>query len=105
MPARKEYLVALKNFYQEFHTSEMLAKEILNIIKKIGVSKFAAVVTDSAANCKTARRLTSNNYPHIWDICCTAHAINLIAADLIKHNEIKSFIKKCNTIIQFFHNS
>jgi len=53
-PARKEYLVALKNFSQESHTSEMLVKEISNVIEKIGVSKFAAVVTDSAANCKAA---------------------------------------------------
>ena len=43
----------------------MLAKEISNVIEKIGVSKFAAVVTDSTANCKAAQRLTSNNYPHI----------------------------------------
>jgi len=104
-PGQKEYLVALKNFSQESHTGEMLAKEISNVIEKIGVSKFAAVVTDSAANCKVARRLTSNNYPHIWDIRCAAHAINLIAADLVKRDEVKSFIKQCNTIIQFFHNS
>jgi hypothetical protein len=104
-PTRKEYLVALKNFSQESHTGEMLAGEISKVIEKIGVSKFAAIVTDSAANCKVARRLTSSNYPHIWDIRCAAHAVNLIAADLTKVNKIKDFIKKCNMIIRFFHNS
>ena len=98
-PGQKEYLVALKNFSQESYTSKMLAKEISNVIEKIEVSKFTTVVTDSTTNCKVARRLTSNNYPHIWDIRCAAHAINLIAADLVKRDEVKSFI---SSVIQSF---
>ena len=100
-PARKEYLAALKNFS---HTGKMLAKEISAVIEKIGVSKFAAVVTDSAVNCKVARRPTANNYPHIWNIRCTAHAINLIAADLVERDEIKS-LKKPNDCITLFDDS
>ena len=44
-------------------------------------------------------------YPHIWDIRCAAHAINLIAADLVKLDEIQKFIADCGKITKFFHKS
>ncbi|CAG8852949.1 5854_t:CDS:2, partial [Gigaspora margarita] len=59
-----------------------LANEISNIIEKLGSEKFAAVVTDAASNCNLARQKTQEMYPHIWNIRCAAHAVNLIAADL-----------------------
>ena len=47
---RKEYLVSLRNYSLESHTGDFLASEISSIIETIGTEKFAAVVTDSAAN-------------------------------------------------------
>jgi len=35
----------------ESHIGEFLASEISDIIEKIGLDKFAAVVTDNASNC------------------------------------------------------
>ncbi|RHZ62888.1 hypothetical protein Glove_334g4 [Diversispora epigaea] len=102
---RKEYLIALKNFSKESHTGEMLANEIAIIIKKIGSEKFAAVVTDAAANCRVAREKIQFSYPHIWNIRCIAHAFNLIASDLVKLDAIKEFITKCNKLCCFFHDS
>ncbi|RHZ83610.1 hypothetical protein Glove_89g38 [Diversispora epigaea] len=72
---RKEYLIALKNFSKESHTGEMLANEIAIIIEKISSEKFAAVVTDAAANY------------------------------LVKLDAIKEFITKCNKLCHFFHDS
>ncbi|RHZ85688.1 hypothetical protein Glove_62g26 [Diversispora epigaea] len=102
---RKEYLIALKNFSKESHTGEMLANEIAIIIEKIGNEKFAAVVTDAAANCRVAREKIQFSYPHIWNIRCIAHAFNLIASDLVKLDAIKEFITKCNKLCRFFHDS
>ncbi|RHZ62588.1 hypothetical protein Glove_339g12 [Diversispora epigaea] len=102
---RKEYLIALKNFSKESHTDEMLANEIAIIIEKIGSEKFAAVVTDAAANCRVAREKIQFSYPHIWNIRCIAHAFNLIASDLVKLDAIKEFITKCNKLCRFFHDS
>jgi len=48
---RKEYLISLRNYSKESHTEEFLASEISDVIEKIGLDKFAAIVTDNAANC------------------------------------------------------
>ena len=40
----------------ESHTGEFLASEISNIVEKIGLDKFTAVVTDNASNCQVARK-------------------------------------------------
>ncbi|GBB99039.1 hypothetical protein RclHR1_00340030 [Rhizophagus clarus] len=71
----------------------------------IGAEKFAAIVTDSAANCRVARAKTQEKYPHISNIRCAAHAINLIAADLVKLEEIKNFIINCGKITKYFNKS
>ena len=44
-------------------------------------------------------------YPHICDIRYAAHAINSIAADLVKLDEIQKFIADCDKITEFFHKS
>ena len=84
------------------HTGEFLASEISDIIEKIGVDKFSAVVTDNASNCRVARKKVEEKYNHIWDVRCAAHAINLIAADLVKLNNIKELIRNCGKITGFF---
>ncbi|RIB11952.1 hypothetical protein C2G38_2202073 [Gigaspora rosea] len=50
----KEYLIALQNYSSNSHTSEFLAKEISDLVEKVGSEKFAAIVTDNASNCKYA---------------------------------------------------
>ena len=82
-----------------------MASEISNIIEQIGSEKFAAVVTDSAANCQVAREKIQEKYAHILNIRCIAHAINLIATDLTKLDEIKTFITNCGKIIKYFNKS
>ena len=50
------------------HTAQNLAEEIESILKKIGPDKFAAIVTDNAANCAAARNIISQKYPSIFNI-------------------------------------
>jgi len=102
---RKEYLVGLKNYSNWSNTSKFLASEISDVIEKLGLDKFAAIITDAASNCNVARQKTQETYPHIWNVRCAAHAINLIAADLIKLENIKKLISNCGKINHFFKTS
>jgi hypothetical protein len=97
-----EYLIALRDYSSDSHTSEFLTSEISDIIEQLGSDKFAAVVTDNAANCQVARQNILQMYPHIWDVRCAAHAINLIASNLVKLEPIKKFNSECGKIIRYF---
>ncbi|GET00860.1 ribonuclease H-like domain-containing protein [Rhizophagus clarus] len=102
---RMEYLIGLYDYSSESHTSEFLTEEISKIIKKLGSDKFVAIVTDNASNCRVARQNIHETYPHIWNIRCAAHAINLIASDLVKLEPIKKFINECGKINRYFSTS
>ena len=65
---RKEYLISLKDYSSVSHTGEFLASEISKVVEDVGKEKFAAIVTDSAANCRVAREKTQEKYPHISNI-------------------------------------
>ncbi|CAJ0760890.1 580_t:CDS:2, partial [Entrophospora sp. SA101] len=94
------------NIEKELESSNNLTlNEISDIVEQIGSDKFAAIVTDAAPACRVAREKTEEMYPHIWDIRCAAHSINLIASGLVKIDDIKEFITKCGKITKFFHNS
>ena len=87
------------------HTGEFLASEISEIIEKVGLDRFATIVTDNTSNCWVARKKVQEQYNHILDIRCIAHAINLIAADLAKLGDIRNLISDCGKITKFFNNS
>src|SRR5579864_8105458 len=100
-----EYLISLRDYSSVSHTSEFLTNEIFRIIEQLGSDKFAAIVTDNASNCQSARQKIQQMYSHIWDVRCAAHAINLIASDLVKVKPIKNFISECGKINQYFDTS
>jgi len=102
---RREFLIDLCDYSLDSHTGEFLTKEISGIIERLGSDKFAAIVTDNAANCRVARQNIQQTYPHIWDVHCAAHAINLIASDLVKLESIKEFISECGKINRYFNMS
>jgi len=98
-------LVALYNYSIDSHTGEFLASEITDIMKRIGINKFAAIVTDNASNCRVARKKIEETFGHIWDLRCATHIINLILADLVKLDDIKKVISNCGKITKYFKNS
>jgi len=97
--------VKLNDYSQGSTTGEFLANQVSSIIENIGLKKFAAFVTDSGSNCRRAREIIEHNYPHILNIRCAAHAINLIASDFFKIPSVTAFISKLNKMIVFFKNS
>lgn len=92
-PDRKEFLYSLKDFSAESHTADFLASKIQEVIDEIGSEKFAAVVSDNASAIAAARRKISEIYPHIINIRCIAHFVNLISKDILGKCNI---INNCN---------
>lgn len=63
------------------------------------------MVTDGGSNVRVARQKIHEKFPHILNIRCAAHSINLIATDLAKITSIERLITKGNEIIKFFNMS
>ena len=97
--------MALNDYSQSSTTGEFLADQVSSVIENIGLEKFAAFVTDSGSNCRRAREIIEQNYPHVLNIRCAAHAINLIAADFSKIPKVSTFISELNKVVRFFKNS
>ena len=99
----KEYLW-LSNDYSDIphHTGAFFGNEIIKIVENIDPEKFAAIVSDNAPNAYVARRILYEKYPHILNIRCIAHSINLITKDLCKHTFVVETIRKVGIIHQYF---
>ena len=79
----KEYLYCLHNLSNLSYTTETFTKEIDNILSIVGVKKFSTIVTDNASSIANARRHISEKYPHILNIRCITHFVNLITKDIL----------------------
>lgn len=108
-PTKKEYLWKLNDYSLESHTGNFLAEQIDQIIQQIGNKRFNAIVTDGASNVRLAREIITTKYPHILNIRCIAHSINLLTKD-ITDSKIKfpwgyNILKNCQKIVTFFEKS
>jgi len=104
-PERKEYLYQLCDFSDNSHTGEFLANQIEIVLKEIGPDRFSALVSDNGANVRLARDHINQLYPHIFNIRCIAHAINLVAQDIVKNEFAERLIRRCNILCSFFKTS
>jgi hypothetical protein len=98
-------LYQLSDLSLNSHTALFLAEKIEEVIKKIGPEKFAAIVSDNAANIRNARIIISEKYPHIENIRCIAHCINLIACDIASYKFSERLLRRVNIIVTFFNSS
>ena len=100
---RKEYLWLTENYSDiPYHTGAFLGNEIIKIVENIGPEKLAAVVSDNAPDARVARKILCEKFPHILNIRCIAHSINLITKDLCKHTFVIDVIRKVGIIHQYF---
>jgi hypothetical protein len=79
----KEYLYSLRDLSNVNHTTKTLEEQIDSVLTKIGPKKFAAVVSDNASAISNARQHISEKYPHILNIRCIAHFVNLITKNIL----------------------
>ena len=101
----------------------------------IGPKKISAIVMDNASSMMNARKRISKKYPHIVNMRCIVHFVNLITKDILSkkfspvyssiiyiftvlkleliqpnlkflgHNFANKIVKNCNTISRFFKTS
>jgi len=102
---KEEYLFRLKNYSMVSQTIDFLTSEIKSILEEIGPNNFCCLVTDNAANIRGARRNICNEFPHIFNIRCIAHTINLIATDIAKNEFVVKIISKVGKLVKFFKKS
>lgn len=96
---------SLGDFSINSHTSDFLANEIKEVINKVGCDKFAAIVSDNAANVRKARELVQTDFPKIQSVRCIAHCINLLASDIVSHTFADKLLTKVNTLASYFKNT
>jgi hypothetical protein len=99
---RKEYLWCTKDYSDVSHTGEFFGDELIKIVKDIGPEKLGAVVSDNAPDARVARRILCEKYPHILNIRCMAHCINLITKDVCKHTFVIDTVRKVGIVHQYF---
>ena len=78
-----EYLYLLRNLSMISHTANVIENEIDRVMSAVGPKKFAAVVSDNALAIVNARKRISEKHPHVLNIRCTVHFINLITKDIL----------------------
>lgn len=104
-PSRKEYLYQLSDLSENSHTADYLTTVIEKVINDIGKDRICAVVSDNAANVRNARKIIHENHPNIENVRCIAHAVNLIACDIVKEKFGDRLLKRVNILANFFRSS
>jgi hypothetical protein len=104
-PSRKEYIFQLSDFSDDSHTAEFISEKIEDIINRVGVSKFSAIVSDNGSNVRKARELTENKFPNIMNVRCISHYINLMSCDVVRHQFADKLLRKVNILAAFFRNN
>ena len=61
----------------------MTHQELKAVINDLGPQQVFALVTDNAANMKSAWSKVKESYSHITPIGCAAHALNLLLKDIM----------------------
>lgn len=104
-PDGKDILWRISDLSDQSHTAENLAQKIEEILNDIGIQKFSAIVTDSGSNINLARKIIIQKYPHIINIRCMAHCLNLITKDFVKHTFATRILNWSNVITTYFKKS
>src|SRR5436305_10283909 len=82
--SEKEFIHSIQNLSKEIHTSQYIAKKIIEVIESVGPKKFSAVMSDNASSMVKAKKLINKKYENIMPIRCIDHQINLITTDIYK---------------------
>lgn len=86
--------------FSDRHTGLNISQWIDTVLKKFNIDfKICAVVTDNAANIKSAVNILKLRH-----ISCFAHSLNLVVQDAINRN-IKDLVERTKSIVQYFKQS
>ena len=84
---------------------DFLAKQIEEVIDKIGANKFSAIVSNADANIKLAHYHITKKYPYMLNIRCIAYAINLISKDICKTLFANRILSQYIVLVKYFKTS
>ena len=90
------------NITNEIHTGEFIASKLEEIISELNPQKVTAVVSDNAANMKSACAILCKKYPWIISFGCLSHIGNLICKDACDVEPLKSTLSSCKDVVKFF---
>lgn len=76
-------MYSLRDLSAVSHTASVLEGEIDRVLTAVGPKRFAAVISDNASAIANARKHISEKYPHILNIRCVVHFVNLITKDIL----------------------
>jgi hypothetical protein len=105
-------------FYKSVSTSgtrqegEVIADGIETVMMELGVDKCVSIVTDNAANMRSAWNTIETRYPRVFANGCASHVLNLLVKDLCNMDQFKvvvgnltfvaRFIKERQHVLAFF---
>ena len=101
----KDLLWSIFDLSDRSHTGQYLAEQVKNVLNDIGNENFSAIVTDAGSNVNAARRIIVQQFPHILNIRCIAHCLNLITKDFIKHTFAARILNWSTVITTYFKKS
>lgn len=95
------YLDAIDTSLKET-TSEYIEKKILHGIAMVGGHKYiTTIVSDNAANYKSAGKAVQDRYPEITWVPCVVHCLNLLLKDFGMQKCIMSTLLDANHVVKF----
>src|SRR2546429_8610155 len=98
----KEFIHSIQNLSKKTHTSQYIAKKIIEVIESVSPKKFSAVVSNNAFSIVKAKKLVNKKYENIMPIRCIDHQINLITTDICKLTFAQDLLKKYMKVVRFF---
>lgn len=85
----------------EAKTGEYLAEQLIQVIEEVGPKNVVQVVTDSASNCRKAKRIICAKYPHITCSPCAPHILDLVLKDLAEQPHFKQVEERVRAVVRF----
>jgi hypothetical protein len=79
----KEFLYCLRDLSGISYTAKVIEEEIEQVIIAVDPKKFSVIVMNNASSMVNARKLISEKYPHIVNMHCIVHFVNLTTKDIL----------------------
>ncbi|EJD33382.1 hypothetical protein AURDEDRAFT_177535 [Auricularia subglabra TFB-10046 SS5] len=89
----------------ESHTAEWVRTAILDVMRSIGIERFAAIVTDRAGNVRLGRDEVAQAYPTILSLNDPPHGLNSTIKDLCKLKHFEKVIAQLRKLLSYFKKS
>ncbi|GET53692.1 ribonuclease H-like domain-containing protein [Rhizophagus irregularis DAOM 181602=DAOM 197198] len=100
-----EYIYQLFNLSSDSHTGEYIAEKIEDVINRVEVSKFSAIVSNNGSNVQKVHELIEKKFSNIMNVRCMSYYINLMSCDIVQHLFTDKLLKKVNILAIFFRNN